>query len=124
MIHRLAFFILILFTIAATASSQRRPRSSPPAAKPLAARLMVQGTYEETFKGTTSDGNAEGTLLLKFEAARWLKMGTNEVGNAEFSQLEGAPAPSVSGSVSYSGRVKGASSGGESYEATSNFAGP
>ena len=120
--HKFALFTLILISVAIGASAQRRPGTPPPAAKPLAARLMVQGTYEETYQGTTSDGNAEGKLLIKFEAARWVKMSTNEVGNAEFSELENAPAPSVSGSVSYNGRVKG-SSGGDSYEATSNFTG-
>ncbi len=116
--------ILIVIVIATGASAQRQPGPSPPAAKPLAARLLVQGTYEETYQGTTSDGNAAGKLLIKFEAARWLRMSTNEVGNAEFSDLENAPVPYVSGSVSYSGQVKGSGSGGESYEATSNFAGP
>ena len=83
---------------------------------------MVQGTYEEIFQGRTSQGTADGKLVIKFEAARWLTMTTNEVGNAEFSDLANAPAPSVSGSVSYDGRVKGAS-GGDSYEATSHFDG-
>lgn len=85
---------------------------------------MVEGTYEETFKGTTSDGNADGSLVIKFEAARWLRMGTNEVGNAEFSDLENAPVPYVTGSISYHGLVKGSRSGGESYNADSSFAGP
>jgi hypothetical protein len=121
--HKLAWFTLILISIAIGASAQRRPQPSP-SPKPLAARLMVQGTYEETYQGKTSDGNAEGSLVIKFAAARWVKMGTNEVGNAEFSELENAPVPYVSGSVSYNGRVKGSRSGGESYEATSSFAGP
>ena len=119
--------VLILFVligVAIAAPAQRRNRTGPPNSKPQAARLMVQGTYEETFQGTTSDGNADATLLIKFEAARWLRMGTNEVGNAEFSDLENAPAPFVSGSVTYHGLVKGSGSGGESYQADSSFAGP
>ena len=47
------FFTLILIVIATGVSAQRQPRPSPPAAKPLAARLLVQGTYEETYQGTT-----------------------------------------------------------------------
>jgi hypothetical protein len=121
--NKLVLILFVLIVVVTGAPAQRRPRTSAPAAKPTAARLMVQGTYEETFQGTTSDGSAEGTLVIKFEAGRWLKMGTNEVGNAEFSDLENAPVPSASGSVSYSGRVKGSSSG-ESYEASSSFAGP
>jgi hypothetical protein len=117
----LVAFIVLNCTV--VTSAQRRPQTSPPETKPVAARLMVQGTYEETYQGATSDGSAEGKLVIKFEAARWLKMGTNEVGNAEFSDLENAPVPSVSGSASYNGRVKGSTSG-ESYEATSSFAGP
>ena len=113
------FLTLILFT---TASSQR-PKTPNAPAKPRAARFMVQGTYEETYQGTTDKGSAEGKLIIKYEAARWLTISTNEVGNAEFSDLANAPAPSVSGSVSYEGRVKGAS-GDNSYEAMSSFAGP
>jgi hypothetical protein len=106
-----------------TATSQRRPEPTPEA-KPIAARLMVQATYEENYLGITNHGNAQGKLLIKFEAARWLMMGTNEVGNAEFSDLGNAPASSVSGLVSYEGRVKSSAGGGDSYEATSSFAGP
>lgn len=122
MIHKLAFITLILI-IATTASAQRRTRTTPPAVRPQPVRLMIQGTYEETFQGVTSDGNAGGKLVVKFEAARWLNMGTNEVGNAEFSELENAPVPYVTGSVSYNGQLKGSRSGGESFEATSNFTG-
>jgi hypothetical protein len=122
--HKLALVALMLI-VAVTASSQRRPTPSDTATgKPVAARLLVQGTYEENYQGTTSNGNAQGKLLIKFEAARWLQMGTNEVGNAEFSELENAPPPYLSGSASYNGRVKSSSSGAESYEATSSFAGP
>ena len=122
--HKLFLFILILIAFCATASPQRRPAPSPAAApKPQAARLLVQGTYEEVFDGTTSDGKAEGKLIIKFEAARWLTLGTNEVGNAEFSDLKNAPAAYVAGSTSYAGHVKG-SKGGDTYEATSNFTGP
>ncbi|MFN2517350.1 MAG: hypothetical protein ABR556_14165, partial [Pyrinomonadaceae bacterium] len=81
---------------------------------------MVQGTYEETFQGTTNDGNADGHLVVKFEAARWLSMETNEAGHVEFSELEDAPAADVTGSVSYHGVVKGGS-GGESYNAENSF---
>jgi hypothetical protein len=84
---------------------------------------MVQGSYEETYQGTTDKGSAEGKLIIKYEAARWLTISTNEVGNAEFSELANAPVPYVSGSVSYEGRVRGGS-GGSSYEAMSSFAGP
>lgn len=128
--HGLLVAFLVL-NCAVLVSAQPRPRplqpaQKPSAAKPLAARLMVQGTYEEDYQGTTSQGNAEGKLVIKFEAARWVKMSTNEVGNAEFSDLENAPVPYVNGSVSYNGRVKGPGSpgsGGESYNATSSFAG-
>ena len=113
------FLTLILFI---TAPSQR-PKTLNATAKPRAAHFMVQGTYEETYQGTTDKGSAEGKLIIKYEAARWLTISTNEVGNAEFSDLASAPAPSVSGSVSYEGRVKGAS-GDNSYEAMSSFAGP
>jgi hypothetical protein len=113
------FLTLILFI---TAPSQR-PKTPNAPAKPRAARFMVQGTYEETYQGTTDKGGAEGKLIIKYEAARWLTISTNEVGNAEFSDLASAPAPSVSGSVSYEGRVKGAS-GDNSYEAMSSFVGP
>jgi hypothetical protein len=51
--RKAVFFTLILIVIATGASAQRQPRPSPPAAKPLAARLLVQGTYEETYQGTT-----------------------------------------------------------------------
>lgn len=122
--HKLFLFTLILIAFCTTASPQRRPAPSPAAAaKPQAARLLVQGTYEEIFDGTTSDGKAEGKLIIKFEAARWLTMGTNEVGNAEFSDLKNAPAAHVGGSTSYVGHVKG-STGGDSYDAMSNFSGP
>jgi hypothetical protein len=114
--------IFLTFFMAITVSSQRRPGKLNAADKPLAARFMVQGTYEETYQGTTDKGSAEGKLIIKYEAARWLTISTNEVGNAEFSDLANAPAPSVSGSVSYEGRVKGAS-GGNSYEAMSSLAG-
>jgi len=112
------FLTLILFI---TGSSQR-PKTPNAPAKPRAARFMVQGTYEETYQGTTDKGSAEGKLIIKYEAARWLTVSTNEVGSAEFSDLANAPAPSVSGSVSYEGRVKG-TSGGNSYDAMSSFAG-
>jgi hypothetical protein len=91
--------------------------------KPVAARFMVQGTYEESYQGRTHQGAAQGKLLIKFEAARWITMSTSEAGNAEFSDLPNAPAPYVSGSASYDGRVKG-SSAGNSYDAMSSFAGP
>jgi hypothetical protein len=118
---KIVLIFLTLF-LAITAFSQRpKAPSAPP--KPLAARFMVQGTYEETYQGRTEQGNAEGKLIIKYEAARWLTISTNEVGNAEFSDLANAPAPNVSGSVSYEGRVKGGS-GGNSYEAMSSFAGP
>lgn len=131
--YKLALFAFVLVSIAASALPQRpksQPQSSPsssssPAtAKPSAARLLVQGTYEETYRGAISDGNAEGKLLIKFEAARWLTMGTDEVGNAEFSELTSAPVPFVTGSVAYDGRTKGVRASGDSYEATSHFAGP
>ncbi|HEV7473336.1 MAG TPA: hypothetical protein VGN90_04750 [Pyrinomonadaceae bacterium] len=125
MINRFALISFILI-VAVSASSQRRPQASPTpaAAKPVAARLLVQGTYEENYTGTTGQGAVQGKLLIKFEAARWLQMSTNEVGNAEFSALENAPASFVTGSATYDGRVKSSVSGGESSEATSSFAGP
>jgi len=109
--------IFLILILAVTASSQRSP------ANPHPARFMVQGTYEETYQGKTDRGSADGKLIIKFEAVRWLTLTTNEVGNAEFSNLANAPVPSASGSVSYEGRVKGAS-GGDSYDAMSSFAGP
>src|SRR6266446_6228242 len=118
----LAFITLILI-IATTTSAQRRTLTAPPDAKPRAVRLMVQGTYEESFQGVTSDGNADGKLVIKFEAARWLSMGTNEIGNAEFSDLANAPVPYVTGSVIYNGQLRGSGSGGESIDATSAFTG-
>lgn len=118
---KIVLIFLTLF-LAITAFSQRpEPPSAP--AKPLAARFLIQGTYEETYQGTTDKGRADGKLIIKYEAARWLTLSTNEVGNAEFSDLANAPVPHVSGSVSYEGRVKSAS-GGNSYEAMSSFAGP
>jgi hypothetical protein len=123
--RKLALFCLILIA-AVAAPSQRRSNAPTAAAKPIAARYIVQGVYEETYQGRTDKGSAEGKLVIKFEATRWLTMTTNEVGNAEFSDLANAPASSVSGSASYQGRVKGAGQGGsgDSYEATSNFSGP
>ena len=114
--NKIVLILIVLIGLATSASARRRTSTTPPApqpvtAKPPTARLMVQGTYEETFQGTTSDGNAEGSLVVKFEAARWLKMETNETGNAEFSDPEDAPAPDVSGSVSYHGLLKGVSGG-------------
>ncbi|HEV7681164.1 MAG TPA: hypothetical protein VGO68_03505 [Pyrinomonadaceae bacterium] len=122
--RKLALFCLILI-VAVTALSQRQSKAPTSAAKPMTARFKVQGVYEETYQGRTDKGSAEGKLLIKFEASRWLTMSTNEVGNAEFSDLANAPAPSVSGTASYQGRVKGSGQGGsgDSYEATSNFNG-
>jgi len=120
---------LILFTsifllfISSGLAQKRSGPTAPPAAKTTTARLLVQGTYEEIYDGVTSDGKANGKLTIKFEVARWLTMGTNEVGNAEFSDLPNGPAPSVSGFVTYQGQVKGSGGGGDSYEATSNFRG-
>jgi hypothetical protein len=111
----IAIFLTLLLGITAF--------SAQPSRKPNTARFMVQGTYEETYQGTTAQGRAEGKLIIKYEAARWVTLSTNEVGNAEFSDLKDAPAPSVSGSVSYEGRVK-STSGGNSYDAMSSFAGP
>src|SRR5258705_4706358 len=111
------FLTLFLFI---TASSQR-PKTPNAPVKPRGARFMVQGTYEETYQGTTDKGSAEGKLIIKYEAARWLTISTNEVGNAEFSDLANAPAPSVSGSATYQGRVQSGGGGGDSYEATSYF---
>ena len=115
--------IFLSLLLAITASSDHPPGTPNAVDKPLAARFLIQGSYEETYQGTTDRGRAEGKLIIKYEAARWLTISTNEVGNAEFSDLANAPVPSVSGSVSYEGRVKSAS-GGNSYEAMSSFAGP
>lgn len=122
--RKFPLFCLILIA-AVAAPSQRRSKAPAAAAKPIPARYIVQGVYEETYQGQTDKGSAEGKLVIKFEASRWLAMTTNEVGNAEFSDLANAPAPSVSGSATYQGRVKGAGQGasGDSYEATSNFSG-
>ena len=118
--YKLALIPLILISAGAV-PSQRSPTTPNADAKPAAARFMVHGGYEEIFHGTTSKGVADGKLVIKFEAARWLAMKTNEVGNAEFSDLANAPAPSVSGSVTYQGRVQSGGGGGDSYEATSYF---
>lgn len=118
---RIVLIFLILFLFITTLSQSPKASSAP--AKLFAALFSVQGTYEETYQGTTDKGKAEGKLIIKYEAARWLTISTNEVGNAEFSDLANAPVPNVSGSVSYEGRVKSAS-GGNSYEAMSSFAGP
>jgi hypothetical protein len=115
--------VVSLLLVTVSAASQR-PTVLQAAPQPHAARLLVQGVYEETYRGTVSEGNAEGKLLIKFEAGRWLTLTTNEVGNAEFSDLANAPAPTVSGSVSYDGRVKGGSGGGESTNAESHLTGP
>jgi hypothetical protein len=120
--HKLAVIFLSLL-LAITASFEHPARTPNVVDKPLAARFLVQGTYEETYQGTTEKGRAEGKLIIKYEAARWLTISTNEVGSAEFSDLANAPVPYVSGSVSYEGRIKSAS-GGNSYEAMSSFAGP
>jgi hypothetical protein len=125
MSRKFVLFCLIL-SVAVTALSQSQSKAPNAVAKPIAVRFMVQGVYEETYQGQTDKGSAEGKLLIKFEAMRWLTMSTNEVGNAEFSDLANAPAPTVSGSASYLGRVKGPGQGGsgDSYEAKSNFSGP
>ena len=120
--RKLVLFCLILF-VAVIALSER-PKAAIAGAKPVTAKFMVQGVYEETYQGRTDKGSAEGKLLIKFEAARWLTMTTNEVGNAEFSDLANAPAPSVSGSASYQGRVRSQSGSGNSYDAMSTFSGP
>ena len=87
--RKLALICLVL-TVAITASSQRQPTSPSATPKPLAARFMVQGTYEEIYQGRTSQGAATGKLVIKFEAGRWLTMTTNEVGNAEFRRTREA----------------------------------
>jgi hypothetical protein len=115
--HRIALICLIL--LAAVTVSAQRPAPNA-ATKPTVVRFTAQGAYEETFQGTTNNGNGEGKLVIKFEATRWLSMKTNEVGSAEFSDLANAPAPSVSGSVSYDGRIKRS----DGYETTTHFAGP
>ncbi|HEV7745955.1 MAG TPA: hypothetical protein VGO56_13230 [Pyrinomonadaceae bacterium] len=123
--RKFTLFCLLLI-VAVTALSQQRSKEPTAAARPIAARYVVQGVYEEIYQGRTDKGSAEGKLVIKFEATRWLTMTTNEVGNAAFSDLANAPAPSVSGSASYQGRVKGPSQGasGDSYEAMSNLSGP
>jgi hypothetical protein len=120
-VARFLVVMLLLTALVAATSAQRRPQKPAPA-KPLSARLLVQGTYEDSFNGTASDGVFEGKLSIKFEAARWLKMDTNEVGNAEFSDLPNAPAASVTGSATYNGVMKG-SGPNWSYEANSDFTG-
>jgi hypothetical protein len=122
MIHKFLLLCLILTGVSVAASAQGK-RKPAPAAKPLAARIVVEGYYEENFQGTTDDGRVDAKLVIEFQANRWVKMSTNEAGSAEFSELPNAPAPSVSGSVSYNGLVKGAGSDGDSHEATSSFAG-
>src|SRR2546426_6887562 len=97
--NKIVLILFVLIGLATSASAQRRTRTSPPApesvtakpltAKPPTARLMVQGTYEETFQGTTSDGHEEGSLVVKFEAARWLKMETNEAGHLRYDVQNG-----------------------------------
>lgn len=121
--HKLFACALIALLFVSSAFAQRRPPPVPPAAeKTNAARLIVKGTYEEIFEGTTNDGPATGKLTINFEIGRWLKLTTNEVGNAEFSDLRGDRPPSVSGSVSYQGQVKLAT-GNNRYDAQSSFSG-
>ena len=132
--NKIVLILIALIGLATSSSAQRRTTTSSPApepattkpvtARPPLARLTVQGTYEETFQGSTNAGNAEGSLAVKFETARWLTMETNEAGKAEFSDWDDAPAPDVSGSVSYHGSVKGGSggaAGGDRYQAESSF---
>ena len=115
--------VFLALILAATASSPRNKVSSNALAKPVPVLFKIQGSYEETYEGKADRGRAEGKLVIKFEAARWVAMSINEVGNAEFSELANAPAPEASGSVSYDGRVKGAN-GGNTFDAMSSFAGP
>jgi hypothetical protein len=122
--HKLILFTSISLLFISSASSQRRTRpSASPAAKTTTVRMSVKGTYEEIYDGVARDGNANGKLTIKFEETNWLTMGTNELGYVEFSSLVNGPAPSASGFASYQGQVKGSGSGGDSYEATSNFNG-
>ena len=120
MSNKIVPIFLSLFLVITAPSGRHH---STAATAPKYARFTVQGSYEETYRGTTGKGSVEGKLIIKYEAARWLTISTNEVGNAEFSDLANAPVPYVTGSVSYEGRVKGGS-GGNSYEAMSSFAGP
>ena len=135
--NKIVLILFVLIGLATSASAQRRTTTSPPApepttvkpvtARPPLARLMVQATYEETFQGTTNEGNVEGSLVVKFETGRWLTMEINEAGKAEFSDWDDAPAPDVSGSVAYHGSVKGGgggAGGGDSYQADSSFSAP
>lgn len=120
---KLFAFVLIALLVVSSAFAQRRPRpAAPPAEKTTAARLIVKGTYEEIFEGITDNGPATGKLTINFEIGRWLKQTTNEVGNAEFSDLPGGQPPSVSGVVSYQGQVKLATENSR-YDALSNFSG-
>ncbi|MEO8434945.1 MAG: hypothetical protein ABI596_08625 [Pyrinomonadaceae bacterium] len=120
--YKLLFLCLILSCVSLTASAQPK-RKPAPAAKPAAARIMVEGFYEETFMGTTDEGNVEGKLIIEFQANRWVKIATNETGNAEFSDLPNAPAATVTGSVSYNGLLRGANMGADGHEANSSFSG-
>jgi len=67
---------------------------------------MVEGTYEERFKSTTPLSSAESSLKIQFQGERWVKMGVNETGRAEFSDLPMAPPPTVNGAVSLSSLTK------------------
>lgn len=119
---KLFFLCLILSGASLTAAAQPK-RKPAPAPKPAAARIVVEGYYEESFLGTNDDGNAEGKLIIEFQASRWVKLATNEVGNAEFSDLPNTPAATVNGSVSYTGSLRGANMGADSLEANSTFSG-
>jgi len=99
--------LLIAWPVLTTRSfaQRRRPDSAP---KIVATRLMVQGNYEEVFQGTSANGNSTGKFEIKFEAARWFRMDTNEVGNAEFTELENAPARFANGAITYHGQTDSA----------------
>src|SRR6267142_971021 len=82
-----SLFVISFLIAPSTLSLQPRAWPPNPASAKPAARVMVEGTYEERFKSTTPLSSAESSLKIQFQGERWVKMGVNETGRAEFSDL-------------------------------------